>query len=557
MIHGTKEVRTHIDPGGTTLDNFGLLALLPPLITVVLAIWSKDVVISLFIGILSGTLIVAGGNPYYALVKLTDILASMLADGWNIRIVLFCGLLGALVGMWNKTGAALAFGKWAAAKIKSRRGVLVFTWFFGIIIFLDDYFNSLTIGACMKPVCDEKRISRAKLAFILDSTAAPVCILAPISSWVITVMSYTKNAQGFDSLGMSEFEYFIRSIPYNLYALLAVAFVGFIALGGRDFGPMARSESRALKGVALMDEDRYGIVSGKLEESNNPAARWYDFAAPLVLLIAAAVFFFPMTTWMGAVSGGSTPTLAGAISSMPLSEAFNNTDASKALFYAIVFTLAASYVYFILRGLLSIGKSSEAIVDGLKSMVPAILILTMAWSIGFIIKKAPADGGVGLADFLSKAVVDGSFPLWALPVVVFLISCVISFATGTSWGTMAIMIPIAFPIAHALAAKAGLDAEGLLNASLISVAAVMSGAVFGDHCSPISDTTILSSTGAACPHLEHVATQMPYAVFLAVCALAGLLAAGLSFSPIAGIAVSFIVFAAGAFLLPRFFSGAE
>jgi tetracycline resistance efflux pump len=305
-----------------------------------------------------------------------------------------------------------------------------------------------------------------------------------------------------------------------------------------------------------MDEDRYGLASGKLEEAVNPAARWFDFVAPLVMLIASAVFFFPMTTWMGAVGSDGVATLSAAIASMPLGEAFNNTDASKALFYSIVFTLAASYVYFIIRGLLTIGKSSEAIVDGLKSMVPAILILTMAWSIGFIIKKAPADGGVGLADFLSRAVVDGRFPLWALPVVVFLISCVISFATGTSWGTMAIMIPIAFPIAHALALKAGFNVEAVMNATLISVAAVMSGAVFGDHCSPISDTTILSSTGAACPHLEHVATQMPYAVFLAFCTLLGLLVAGLSLNPIAGLASAAVVFALGVTVLPKLFPGA-
>jgi Na+/H+ antiporter NhaC len=536
------------------MDNFGLLALIPPLLTVALAIWTKDVVISLFLGILSGTLIVAGGNPFFAVVKLTDLLASMLADGWNIRIVLFCGLLGALVGMWSKTGAALAFGKWAASKLKTRRGVALFTWVFGIIIFLDDYFNSLTIGACMKPVCDEKKISRAKLAFILDSTAAPVCILAPISSWVITVMSYTKSSQGFDSLGIGEFEFFIRSIPYNIYALLAIVFVGLIAFTGRDFGPMARSEARALNGIGLMDEERYGLVAGKLDAGEgNSKARWFDFVAPLVLLIASAVFFFPMTTWMGAVGPEGEATLAAAIASMPLAEAFNNTDASKALFYSIVFTLAVSYVYFIARGLLTVGKSSEAIIDGLKSMVPAILILSMAWSIGFIIKKAPADGGVGLADFLSKAVVGGGFPLWLLPVVVFLISCVISFATGTSWGTMAIMIPIAFPIAHALALKLGLPGAGILNATLMSSAAVMSGAVFGDHCSPISDTTILSSTGANCPHLEHVATQMPYAVFLALCSLTGLLVAGLSLNPFAGLAAAAAVFAAGFALLPKFY----
>ncbi len=536
------------------MEHFGLLALIPPILTVVLAIWTKDVIISLFLGILSGTLIVAGGNPFTALITLTDHLANMLADGWNIRIILFCMLLGALVGMWNKTGAALAFGKWAATKIKSRTGVLIFSWIFGILIFIDDYFNSLTIGACMRPVCDEKKISRAKLAYILDSTAAPVCILAPISSWVITVMSYTKASQGFDSLGINEFEYFIRAIPYNLYAIFAILMVGFVAFKSRDFGPMARSEARAMEDIALFDEEKYGLVAGKMESSDpDSRARWYDFVFPLVVLVASAVFFFPMTTWMGKVGtgDGQVATLAAAMASLPLGEAFNNTDASKALFYAIMFTIVISYVYFMARRLMNIGKSAEAIVDGLKSMVPAIVILAMAWTIGYIIKKAPADGGVGLANFLSEAVVKGSFPLWLLPLVVFLISCVISFATGTSWGTMAIMIPIAMPIAVALGNKAGLSGDALINATLIPVASVMGGAVFGDHCSPISDTTILSSTGANCPHLEHVATQMPYSFFIAICCVFGVTAAGVTMNPIVGLAVTGVLFALGIVFLPK------
>lgn len=534
------------------MEHYGLLAILPPVLTVVLAILTKDVVISLFLGIISGTLIVAGGNPYAALIELTDLIADMMADGWNIRIILFCALLGALVGMWNKTGAAIAFGKWAGNKLKKKSGALLFTWVFGIIIFIDDYFNSLTIGACMRPVCDEKKISRAKLAYILDSTAAPVCILAPISSWVITVMSYTKNAQGFDKLGINEFQYFIRAIPYNLYAIFAILMVAFVAFKGRDFGPMARSEARAEKGLGLFDEKRYGIVAGKLDAVEaNPRARWFDFLIPLLILIATAVFFFPVTTWMGLVDGQAIMSIREAMATMTIAEAFNNTDASKALFYSVMFTIAISYIYFLARRLLNIKSSSEAIVDGIKSMVPAILILSMAWSIGFIIKKAPAEGGVGLANFLSEVVVNGGFPIWLLPVIVYIISCIISFATGTSWGTMAIMIPIAMPIAVALGENAGFTGDSLINTALISSAAVMGGAVFGDHCSPISDTTILSSTGASCPHLEHVATQMPYAVFVTICAALGTLAAGIAESPIVGLAVTAVLFLLGLYLLPK------
>lgn len=541
------------------MEHFGLLAIIPPILVVVLAIWTKDVIISLFLGILSGTLIVAGGNPYLALINLTDVIADMLADGWNIRIILFCMMLGALVGMWNKTGAALAFGKWAGSRIKSRTGVLIFTWIFGILIFIDDYFNSLTIGACMRPVCDEKKISRAKLAYILDSTAAPVCILAPISSWVITVMSYTKASEGFDKLGINEFEYFIRTIPYNLYAIFAILMVAFVAFKGRDFGPMARSEARAMQDIALFDEKKFGLVAGKMDSSceDTSKAKWFDFVVPLVVLVASAVFFFPMTTWMNAVDGESIKTLAQSMSSMSLGEAFNNTDASMALFYAIMFTIVFSYIYFFIRRLLNISSSSEAIVDGLKSMVPAIVILSMAWSIGFIIKKAPADGGVGLAAYLSEVVVNGQFPLWLLPLMVYIISCIISFSTGTSWGTMAIMIPIAMPIAVALGQKAGYTGDALINVTLIPIASVMGGAVFGDHCSPISDTTILSSTGANCPHLEHVATQMPYAVFVAICTALGIIAAGITMSPIVGLITTGAAFVIGLILLPKVWNASK
>jgi Na+/H+ antiporter NhaC len=534
------------------MENFGILALLPPVLTVLLAIWTKDVIVSLFLGIFAGAMTVAGGNPLQALVRLTDLLAEMLADGWNIRIILFCALLGALVGMWHKTGAAYAFGSWAGKKAKSKTSVLLLTWIFGIIIFIDDYFNSLTIGACMRPVTDEKKISRAKLAYILDSTAAPVCIIAPISSWVITVMSYTKGSEGFDKLGISEFTYFIRTIPNNLYALFAILMVAFVAFKGRDFGPMARSEARAEKGLGLFDEKKYGIVAGKLDQkAATTNATWFDFLIPLLLLIVCAVVFFPVTTWMGSIDGENIHNMGEAMASMSLGEAFNNTDASKALFYSIMFAIVFSYIYFVLRRLLNISQSAEAIVDGIKSMVPAIVILSLAWSIGFIIKKSPEDGGVGLANYLAQAVRGGNFPLWLLPLIVFLISCVISFSTGTSWGTMAIMIPIAMPIAVALGEKMGLSGNALINITVYSTASVMGGAVFGDHCSPISDTTILSSTGANCPHLEHVATQMLYAVFVAICAAFGILTLGLTDSTILALLVTAVLFAVGIAVLPK------
>ncbi|AFG35244.1 Na+/H+ antiporter [Fervidobacterium pennivorans DSM 9078] len=521
------------------MEHYGWLSLLPPVITVALALLTKEVIFSLFTGVFVGYLIVNGWNPVTALIDATDGIANSLNDGWNIRIILFCALLGAFVGLMQATGAASAFGKWMASKVKSRKGTLIITWLFGIFIFIDDYFNSLTIGTVMRPVTDEQKISRAKLAYILDSTAAPVSVLAPISSWVVTIMSIIKGSDGFSKLGVSEFTFFILLIPINLYAILAILMVLQTILR-RDFGPMAKSENRALKGLGLYNAE-FGQPTGEVKEGIvvKERARAIDMILPILVLVGLAVIFFPITTYLGAIDGENIHTFSEAVKSMTLKEAFNNTDASKALFYASLFTLVFASIYFMLRGLLTIQKVGEAIVGGIKSMVPALVILTLAWTIGTVIKSSPEDGGLGLSKYLAHVVTSGGFPLWALPVVVFIIAAAISFATGTSWGTFAIMIPIAMPIAIALAEKTGAN---LLNSALITVGASIGGAIFGDHCSPISDTTILSSTGAGCPHLEHVATQMPYATFVMVISALGYLIAGIFNSPVAGFVSALIVF---------------
>ncbi len=538
------------------MDHYGILGLLPPLLTILLALLTKDVIVSLFIGILSGTLIVSNGNIFTALMDLTDRLADSLADGWNIRIFLFCGLLGALVGMLAKTGAAFSFGEWASKKIKSKKGGLLFTWIFGLIIFIDDYFNSLTIGTVMRPLTDKNRTSRAKLAYILDSTAAPVCIIAPISSWVVYVISVIKDSDGFSELGIKEFSYFINVIPFNLYALFTILMVAVIIFTKRDFGPMLKSMELAEKSNILFNEEKYGLPAGNIEsESSGEKTKPADMLFPIILLIISAVVFFPVSTWLSSIDGENVKSFRDAVGSMSLSSAFNDTDASAALMYAVITTLAVTYIYYMARKLLTLKTAASAIIDGIKSMVPALIILTMAWSIGSIIKSSPEDGGLGLSAFLSEAVVNGGFPLWLLPVVVFLISCLISFSTGTSWGTFAIMIPIVMPIAVALGKSADFSGPELLNATLVPIGAVLGGAIFGDHASPISDTTILSSTGASCPHLEHVATQVPYALFIAFTALAGHLAAGITLNAAAALSVSLIVFIAGIYLLPIYYKG--
>ncbi|WP_449190027.1 Na+/H+ antiporter NhaC family protein [Treponema lecithinolyticum] len=533
------------------MEHFGMWGIIPPLLTITLAFVTKDVIVSLFLGILSGCVIAAGGNPALALMNATDLFAASLSDGWNIRIFLFCALLGALVGMLSKTGSAQAFGTWVSKKLKTRTGSQFVTFLFGIIVFIDDYFNSLTVGTVMRSINDKNKVSRAKLAYILDSTAAPVCILAPVSSWVVTVMSIVRDAEGFDKLGISDLEFFIRAVPYNLYALTTLLMVACIIFFKRDFGPMRASELSAQKTGVLWNEEKYGVISGDIKEEKTVRAKAIDMLFPIVLLIVCALVFFPLVTYLNAVDGENISSLMQAMHSMSLREAFINTDSSYALFYAIIFTLVFTYVYYLARRLMNLKEASQAVRDGIKSMIPALIILVMAWSIGTVIRSSPADGGLGLGRYLSEAVVGSGFPLWIIPAVVFVLSAVIAFATGTSWGTFGIMIPLVMPIVVGLIQGQGQNPAESLNSVFICISAVLGGAVFGDHASPISDTTILSSTGASCPHLEHVATQMPYALFAALCSFAGFIAGGIFMNPLASWAAVLIIFMLGMIILPK------
>ncbi|MGN1164463.1 MAG: Na+/H+ antiporter NhaC family protein [Candidatus Ornithospirochaeta sp.] len=532
------------------MEHFGILGLIPPVLTITLAFITKDVIISLFVGIISGALIVAGGNPVTALLRFTDLMADVLTDGWNIRIFLFCALLGGLVGILSKTGSAEAFGRWAKKKINDPKTSLLLAWFCGLIIFIDDYFNSLAVGTVMRPIADKNKVSRAKLAWVLDSTAAPVCILMPISSWVITVMSIVKGSEGFESFGVTEFSFFIRAVPYNIYAILTLIMVLTIILTGRDYGPMKKSQALADKGILF--DSKYGEAPGEMKsESDGGRAKMIDMLLPIIVLIISALFMFPFTTWLLSIDGETIRNVGEAARSMSLGEAFNNTDASMALWYAVIITIIFTYVYYLLRRLMTLKEASSALMDGVKSMVPALVILVMAWSIGTIIKSSPADGGLGLASYLSEVVVGGGFPLSLVPAIVFVLSALIAFATGTSWGTFAIMIPIVMPIAVGLAESNGLGGAEVLNASLISISAVLGGAVFGDHASPISDTTILSSTGAGCPHLEHVSTQLPYVITIAVCSFLGFLVGGFFLSALAAWITALAAFVLAIIVLPK------
>ncbi|WP_456060189.1 Na+/H+ antiporter NhaC family protein, partial [Brachyspira pilosicoli] len=432
------------------MEHYGLFGIIPPLLAIILALLTKEVIISLTVGILSGTLILAHGNIFTAITIFTDKVAAMTGDSWNVRILLFCALLGAFVSMLSKTGSTKAFGLWASKYLKTKKSVLIFTWFFGLIIFIDDYFNSLSVGTVMRPAFDEKKISRAKLAYILDSTAAPVCILAPISTWVVTVMSYIRDSEGFESLNMSEFIFFIKMIPYSVYPLLALAFVVLISLFFKDFGPMKRSEDDAANGK-LFNEDLYGACPGNLETISGDSAKWYDMVIAIVVLILVCIVMFPITTYMGLVGSDGIETLSQAFNSTTITNAFIQTDASKALFYGAVISLIIMYIYYVARRLLNVRSAGNAIMEGIKSMVPALVVLALAWTIGNVIKSSPEEGGLGLASFLSEVVKGGGFPLWLLPAIGYLLGCVIAFSTGTSWGTFAILIPIVIPIATGLA----------------------------------------------------------------------------------------------------------
>ncbi|MEI0843354.1 Na+/H+ antiporter NhaC family protein [Brachyspira pilosicoli] len=534
------------------MEHYGLFGIIPPLLAIILALLTKEVIISLTVGILSGTLILAHGNIFTAITIFTDKVAAMTGDSWNVRILLFCALLGAFVSMLSKTGSTKAFGLWASKYLKTKKSVLIFTWFFGLIIFIDDYFNSLSVGTVMRPAFDEKKISRAKLAYILDSTAAPVCILAPISTWVVTVMSYIRDSEGFESLNMSEFIFFIKMIPYSVYPLLALAFVVLISLFFKDFGPMKRSEDDAANGK-LFNEDLYGACPGNLETISGDSAKWYDMVIAIVVLILVCIVMFPITTYMGLVGSDGIETLSQAFNSTTITNAFIQTDASKALFYGAVISLIIMYIYYVARRLLNVRSAGNAIMEGIKSMVPALVVLALAWTIGNVIKLSPEEGGLGLASFLSEVVKGGGFPLWLLPAIGYLLGCVIAFSTGTSWGTFAILIPIVIPIATGLANANGYSGEQLLNVLLISVGSLVSGAVFGDHCSPISDTTILSSTGSNCPLLEHVSTQLPYASLVAIASFIGVIVGGITLNPFLALLTGFVIMCIMAILAPKFY----
>jgi len=469
-------------------------SLLPPIIAILLALITKEVYSSLFIGILSGALL-------YANFSFTGTIDHMfaggfipsIADSYNIGIILFLVVLGAIVVLMNKAGGSQAFGRWAAKHIKSKVGAQIATIFLGVLIFVDDYFNCLTVGSVMRPVTDKFNVSRSKLAYIIDATAAPVCIIAPISSWAAAVAGFVSEEQ------ISGFSLFIRAIPYNFYAILTIVMMFTIALMKFDFGPMKLHEKNAALGDLFTSGDR---AEDTEEEGNSNGIVW-DLIAPVIVLIFACV--------LGLLySGGFFTQDSGAYLSFV--DAFSGADASVGLVLGSFAGLIFSVIYFLARRILTFKQCMESIPEGFKAMVPAIMILACAWTLKTMTDSLGAK--IFIAEFVRN---DATAVISFLPAIVFLIGCGLSFATGTSWGTFGILIPIVLAVFGG-----SIDNE----ICIIAISACMAGAVCGDHCSPISDTTIMASAGAQCNHLNHVSTQLPYTITAALISFVTYLIAG-------------------------------
>ena len=453
-------------------------ALLAPIIAIVLALITKEVYSSLVIGIIVGGAIYAGGNFEGTLVHVvSDGFIANLSDSYNMGIIIFLVLLGALVSMMNKAGGSAAFGRWATAHIKSRVGAQLATIALGVLIFIDDYFNCLTVGSVMRPVTDGHKISRAKLSYLIDATAAPVCIIAPISSWAAAVAGFANSAGAENGIAL-----FIQAIPYNFYALLTIAMMIFLAVTGLDFGPMKKHEKNAKETGDLFTS---GTKQAIEEMDVNPKGRVCDLIVPIIVLIVSCV--------IGMIYSG------GFFSGESFIDAFSNCDASVGLALGAFVSIILTVIFYLCRRVLSFKSLMESLPEGFKAMVPAIMILACAWTL-----KAMTDS-LGAKIFISQLVEGSAAGFQALlPAIIFLIAVGLSFATGTSWGTFGILIPIVLSVFGA--------GEPI---TIVAISACMAGAVCGDHCSPISDTTIMASAGAQCDHINHVSTQLPYALTVA------------------------------------------
>ena len=464
-------------------------ALLPPLVAIILALITKEVYSSLFVGIVVGALIYSGFKFEGTVTQIFEGgIIKVLSDSYNVGILIFLVILGSVVCMMNKAGGSAAFGRWASKKIHTRVGAELAAIILGILIFIDDYFNCLTVGSVMRPVTDRHHVSRAKFAYLIDATAAPVCIIAPISSWAAAVSGFVE---GQDGLAI-----FVRTIPYNFYAILTIVMMVGMVLMKTEFGAMRTHEINALNGDLYTTSAR-PYENATDDETPNPRGKVIDLVIPIVMLVICCVISMIYT--------------GGFFSGTDFVTAFSQSDASTGLAMGSAFGLVFAIIFYMIRRVVNFRDCMGCIPEGFKAMVPAIMILTFAWTL-----KAMTDS-LGAAVFVEEAMrsVAGGIEV-ILPAIIFLVGCGLAFATGTSWGTFGILIPIVVAVFE----------KSSPEMMIISMSACMAGAVCGDHCSPISDTTIMASAGAQCDHVTHVSTQLPYAILAAAVSFVTYIVAG-------------------------------
>lgn len=464
-------------------------ALLPPLVAIILALITKEVYSSLFVGIVVGALLYSGFKFEGTVTQIFEGgIIKVLSDSYNVGILIFLVILGSVVCMMNKAGGSAAFGRWASKKIHTRVGAELAAIILGILIFIDDYFNCLTVGSVMRPVTDRHHVSRAKFAYLIDATAAPVCIIAPISSWAAAVSGFVE---GQDGLAI-----FVRTIPYNFYAILTIVMMVGMVLMKTEFGAMRTHEINALNGDLYTTSAR-PYENATDDETPNPRGRVIDLVIPIVVLVICCVISMIYT--------------GGFFSGTDFVTAFSQSDASTGLAMGSAFGLVFAIIFYMIRRVINFRDCMGCIPEGFKAMVPAIMILTFAWTL-----KAMTDS-LGAAVFVEEAMrsVAGGIEV-ILPAIIFLVGCGLAFATGTSWGTFGILIPIVVAVFE----------KSSPEMMIISMSACMAGAVCGDHCSPISDTTIMASAGAQCDHVTHVSTQLPYAIVAAAVSFVTYIVAG-------------------------------
>ena len=486
-------------------------SLLPPVAAIVLALITKEVYSSLFLGIIVGCFLYTNGSPIDAFQDFVSRLTSN--AGGNMGILMFLVILGTMVALMIRAGGSKAYGDWAVSHIKTKSGALWSTFILAIVLGVDDYFNNLTTGNVMRPVTDGHHISRAKLSYMCDATAAPVCIMMPVSSWAAAVTGIIGN----EEVG---FQIFLKAIPYNYYAILTLVFIVVMTCLNIDYGPMRKHENNAAKGDLYTTPER--PFAGVEEMKFNPNGKVIDLVLPVLVLVGGCV---GSMVYVGYQNGGTD-----------LITAFANTSAFDALPLGSLVALIFTMIFFMVRRAMSFTELMDCLPEGFKQMVPAILILCLAWTIGDVTK------GLGAPEFVAGIVKNLSGSLYALlPAVVFIIAAFLGFATGTSWGTFSILLPIVIPVFSGGTPAVDLTVGDLNNNLLmISIAATLGGAVMGDHCSPISDTTIMASSGAQCYHLNHVATQLPYAMTVAVVCFANYILASFIQNVVINLAIAIV-----------------